>query len=60
MTPLDGALGVVDDAINHHLYFCIEAVSDVSEVDKDEYAGFESEVKEECNMWALRIDAGFW
>ena len=51
---------MVEDAINHRLYFRIEAMSDVGEVDKDEDAGFGCEIKEKFNVWALRIDAGFW
>ena len=54
MTPFGGALGMVEDAINHRLYFRIEAMSDVGEVDKDEDAGFGCEIKEKCNVWALR------
>ena len=60
MTPFGGAYGMVKDAINHRLYFRIEAMGDVCEVDKDEDAGFGCEIKEECNVWALRIDTGFW
>ena len=60
MTPFGGALGMVEYAVNHRLYFSVKAMSDVSEVDKDEYARFGREIKEESNMWALRIDTGVW
>ena len=45
MTPFGGALGMAEYAINHRLYFSIEVMSDVSEVDKDEDAGFGCEMK---------------
>ena len=51
---------MVEDAVNHRLYFRIKAMSDVGEVDKDEYASFGCEIEEKCNVWALRIDTGFW
>ena len=51
---------MVKDAINYRLYFRVEAMSDIGEVNKDEDAGFGCEIKEECNVRTLRIDAGFW
>ena len=60
MTPFGGALGVVEDAINYRLYFGIEAMGNVGEVDKNKDSGFGSEMKEECNVWELWINTGFW
>ena len=60
MTPFGRALCMAENAINHRLYFSIEAMGDVSEVDKDEYASFGCEVEEECDVWALRIYTCFW